>query len=295
MSTYYAAFTVFNLSEHACSIRGYPKLFALGIDRRPVQGPAGHGTGAAEGSDEPLNVPGRGSAFFNVSWPADVATQSKCGPRIVAGYRVVLPGSDLAQTVPYPNFEHCHGHDYGGALSVGVIQPSPEPVDRHLTPPPLEQAKPAVGLPGCRPSDLVVWPGIDYPGGAAAGTSYAHLEVTNLSRGSCQLSGIPRMVAVDLHGRPVGPPVGRQDSMPTATRRRRVRVARLWSHGSAVFTYSVAEVLDHGDHGCEYEYAAGFAVTLPGAAHPQFVPAPVRRCLHSVAPNGPQVSVGPIE
>lgn len=295
MSTYYAQFSVFNLSGHACSIRGYPKLFALGIDRRAVQGPARHGTGAAEGSDEPLNIPGHGSAFFNVSWPADIAAQSKCGPRIVAGYRVVLPGSDLAQTVPYPNFEHCHGPDYGGALSVGVIQPSPEPVDGHLTPPPLEQAKPAVGLPRCLPSDLVVWPGFGHPGGAAAGTSYAHLEVTNLSRHSCKLSGIPRMVAVDLRGRPVGPPVGRQDSMPITTRRRRIRVARLWSHGSAVFTYSVGEVLNYGDHGCEYEYAAGFDVILPGATHPEFVPAPVRRCLHPVAPSGPQVSVGPIE
>ena len=72
-------------------------------------------------------------------------------------------------------------------------------------------------------------------------------------------------------------------------------MARLRAHGSAVFTYSVGEVLNYGDHGCKYEYAAGFDVTLPGASRPQFVPAPVRRCLHSVAPNGPQVSVGPIE
>lgn len=147
MSTYYAKFTVFNLSEHACSIGGYPKLFALGVDGRIVQGPTRYGTGAAEGSDEPLNIPEHGSAFFRVSWPADIATRSKCGSRIVAGYRVVLPGSDLAQTIPYPNFEHCHGSGYGAGLSVGVIQPSVAPVDRHLTPPPLEQAKPAVDLP----------------------------------------------------------------------------------------------------------------------------------------------------
>lgn len=295
MSTYYARFSVFNLSEHACSIRGYPKLFALGIDRRPVQGPARHGTGAAEGSDEPLNIPGRGSAFFQVSWPADVATQSKCGSRIVAGYRVVLPGSDLAQTVPYPNFEHCNGPDYGGALSVGVIQPSPEPVDQHLTPPPLEQAKPALGLPSCRPSDLVVWQGTGYPGGAAAGTSYGNLAVTNLSERPCKLSGTPHMVAVDLSGRPVGPPVGRSRSMPTPDGGPPIRVARLGAHGSALFTFAVGEVLNYGTHGCEYEYAAGFDVTLPGSSRSQYVPAPVRRCLHSVAPNGPQVSVGPIE
>jgi Protein of unknown function (DUF4232) len=294
MSTYYAAFAIFNLSEHACSIRGYPKLFALARDGR-LQGPARHGTGAAEEAEGVTNIAGRGSASFTVSWPADVYTQARCWSRIVAGYRVVLPGSELAQTVPYPNFEHCTGPDFGDALSVGVIEPSPELRNRHLETPPLEQAKPAVGLPRCRPSDLVVWQGIDHPGGAGLGTSYGHLEVTNLSERPCKLSGIPHMVAVDLRGHPVGPPVGCRGSMPIAARRSRIRVARLPPHGSAAFTYSVAEVLNYGDHGCEYEYAAGFDVTLPGAKHPQYVPAPVRRCLHSVAPNGPQVSVGPIE
>jgi hypothetical protein len=83
--------------------------------------------------------------------------------------------------------------------------------------------------------------------------------------------------------------------MPSVDGHPRIRVARLGAHGSALFTFSVGEVLNYGDTGCEYEYAAGFDVTLPGSSRPQYVPAPVRRCLHSVAPNGPQVSVGPIE
>jgi hypothetical protein len=288
MSTYYAGFSIFNLSERACSISGYPKLFALEIGGRVAEGPASHGTGAYEASDGPINIAGRGSAAFVVSWAGDTLPSGKCGPRIVVGYRVVLPGSHLVQTVPYPNFDHC-----AGGLSVGRIEPAP---DRRLPPQPRDQgAAPSGRLPRCDPANLLVWQGFGYPGGAAAGTSYGHLEVTNLSGRSCELSGIPQMVAVDLHGRPVGPPVGRSASMPTIDGGPPVRVARLNPQGSALFTFSVGEVLNYGAHGCGYEYAAGFDVTLPGSSRPQYVPAPVRRCLRSVAPNGPQVSVGPIE
>ncbi len=116
--------------------------------------------------------------------------------------------------------------------------------------------------------------------------------MTNLSERSCELSGIPNMVAVDLHGRPVGSPVGRSASMPTIDRGPRVRVARLYPSGSALFTFSVGDALNYG---CEYKYAAGFDVALAGSSRPQYVPAPVRRCLRSFSPNGPQVSVGPIK
>jgi hypothetical protein len=293
MSTNYARFTVFNLSERACSIAGYPKLFALRPGGRPADGPAAHGTAADEASDGPINIIGRGSASFKASWPANVFPAGKCGPRIVAGYRVVLPASHLVQTVPYPNFDHCTGPGAKGTLKVGRIEPAPEPETRHLLPPPLKEAKPAERLPRCDPSDLVVWQGIDYPGGAAAGTSYGHLEVTNLSKRPCMLSGVPQMVAVDLAGRPVGPSVRRSASMPTIDGGPPIRVARLHAYESALFTFSVGEVLNYGAHGCDYEYAAGFDVTLPGASRPQYVPAPVRRCLDP--PGGRQMAVGPIE
>jgi hypothetical protein len=294
MSSYYARFTVFNLSERACSINGYPKLFALRTGGRPAEGPAADGTAAVEASEGPINIVGRGTATFKASWWANVFPPGKCGPRIVSRYRVVLPGSHLVQTVPYPNFDHCTGPGGGGTLKVGRMEPSPELATRNLAPPPLKEAKPAEHWPRCDPSDLVVWQGIDYPGGAAAGTSYGRLEVTNLSKHACKLSGVPHMVAVDLHGRPVGPPVRRVDSMPTATGDPPIRVALLYGlGGSALFTFSVGEVLNYGAHGCDFEYAAGFDVTLPGASRAQFVPAPVRRCLHP--PGGKQMAVGPIE
>jgi hypothetical protein len=297
MSTYYAAFRVFNLSEHACSIAGYPTVYALGRDGRAAEGPARQGTGSYEGPGGAVNVPGRRTASFTVSWSADVYSRpSTCGPRIVAGYRVRLPGSPLEQAVPYPNFDHCTGGGGQGTMSVGRMQPSPELSTRHLNPPPsLKEAIPAEHLSRCNLRDLVVWPGMDFPGSIGLGTSYAHLEVTNLSEQPCELSGIPHMVAVDLHGHPIGPPVGRSPSMPAVAGRSHVRQARVSPHGSAVFTYAVGEVLNYGTHGCDYEYAAGFDVTLPGESRSEYVPAPTRRCLHSVAPNGPQVSVGPIE
>jgi hypothetical protein len=294
MSGYHTSFDIFNLTDGACSIGGYPKLFAVRRGGGATEGPARHGTGAHEASEGPLNIVGRGSAAFQVSWSEDVGAAESCGPRIVQGYRVTLPGSDLVQAVPYPNFEHCMGKGGGeGSLKVGRIEPSggrsPSPQPR------LKEAKPAEHLPRCDPSDLVVWQGHNYPGGAAAGTSYGHLEVTNLGPRPCKLSGVPHMVAVDLRGRTIGPPVGRSPSMPTISGGPPIRVARLGPHRSAYFTFAVGEVLNYGTHGCEYKYAAGFDVTLPGTSHPQYVPAPVRRCLHSVAPNGPQVSVGPIE
>jgi hypothetical protein len=242
-----------------------------------------------------MNIAGRSVAAFLVSWTADVYPRGGCGPRIVTGYRVVLPGSNLSQTIPYPNFDHCTGAAARGSLSVGRIEPSPEPARPVPAPPRLEEAKPSERLPRCDPADLVVWQGLNYSGGAAAGTFYGHLAVTNLSERPCHLSGVPHAVAVDLHGRPVGPPVGRSASMPTIDGEPPIRVARLETHGSALFTFSVGEVLDYGTPGCDDEYAAGFDVTLPGSSRSQYVPAPVRRCLRSVAPNGPRVSVGPIE
>ena len=295
LSNYYTRFTVFNLSEHACSISGFPKLLALGTDRRPIEGPARHVTGAPEGPEGPVNIASRDADSFRASWSADVFPPGACRPGIVERYRVVLPGAHLVQTVPYPSFERCTGAAARGTLSVGRIEPLPEPVGRPPGPPGLEEAKPAERLPRCAASDLLVWTGLHYAGGAAAGTSYGHLEVANLSERPCELSGVPHMVAVDLRGRPVGPPVGRSDSMPTVDGRAPIRVARIGAHESALFTFSVGEVLNYGTHGCDYEYAAGFDVTLPGSSRAQYVPAPVRRCLHSVAPNGPQVSVGPIE
>jgi hypothetical protein len=292
MSTYVARFTVFNLSEHACSISGYPKIFAMRTLGRPIEVPARHGTIVVEAPDRPLNIAGRRSAAFAVTWSADISTRGRCGPRIVAGYRVVLPGSRLAQTVPYPNVEHCTGGP-GGSLAVGVIEPSPEPLTRRPMPPTLKEAEPSERLRRCDPADLIVWQGSDYPGGAAAGTSYGHLEVTNLSERPCKLAGIPHIVAIDLRGRPVGPPVRRSPSMPTVGGGPPIRVARLGPHGSALFTFSVGEVLNCGAHGCDYEYAAGFDVTLPGSTRSQFVPAPVRRCLHLA--DGKQMAVGPIE
>lgn len=40
MSTYHTRFMLFNLSERACSISGYPKLFALRVGGRVAEGPA---------------------------------------------------------------------------------------------------------------------------------------------------------------------------------------------------------------------------------------------------------------
>jgi len=69
--------------------------------------------------------------------------------------------------------------------------------------------------------------------------------------------------------------------MPIATRRGRSG-GSLRSHGSAVFTFSVGEVLNYGAHGCDYEYAAGFEVTLQALPIRDTSP---RRCADACTPS----------
>jgi Protein of unknown function (DUF4232) len=293
LSTYGTTFKVVNISEHACSASGFPKLVALGTDGRPIGGPASDGTSRKEGPPGAVTIRPNYETQFRASWSEDAYADGKCRPRTVARYRVTLPGTDLAQIVPFPYFGRCTNAAADRSFSVGRLET--EPLENHRVGAPRpEGPKPGERLPRCADSELLVWIGPHDAGGLAAGTSYGHIEVANLSDHPCTLSGIPHMVAVDLRGRSVGPPVARSKSMPT-TLGHPVGVARIGPHRSALFTYSVGDAFNYGDHGCEFEYAAGFDVTLPGAAHPQYVPAPIRRCLHSVRPNGSQVSVGPIE
>lgn len=50
------------------------------------------------------------------------------------------------------------------------------------------------------------------PPDSGAGSSFYQLEFTNLGRAACALSGYPRVVAVDGHGRQIGKPAGQEAS-----------------------------------------------------------------------------------
>ncbi|HEX4306874.1 MAG TPA: DUF4232 domain-containing protein [Solirubrobacterales bacterium] len=292
LSTYGTVFTVTNTSEHACTTFGFPRLVALGTDGRPIGGPARHGTSRKEAPPGAVTIRPNYDARFRATWTdGDLYASGRCKPRTVDRYRVTLPGTRLVQTVPFPYFGRCTNAATDRSFSVGRLETEPREDDL-VGPPRLEEARPVEGLPRCADTDLLVWDGPHHAGGLAAGTAYGRLEVANLSNRACAISGVPRMVAVDLYGPPVGPPVRQSGSPPTLGGHRPIRIARIGAHRSAIFTYSVADALAYGTHGCEFDYAAGFDVTLPGATGAQYVPAPGRRCLR---PTTRQMSVGPIE
>jgi hypothetical protein len=55
---------------------------------------------------------------------------------------------------------------------------------------------------------------VDVPGGAAAGSVYRSLQITNTSGASCVLDGYPGVSYVDAAGSQIGAPADRDPSQP---------------------------------------------------------------------------------
>jgi len=219
------------------------------------------------------------SAIFRASWEADVFGPGECRPRIVAGYRVLLPGAARRQSVLFPSFGRCTNAPTKRSFSVGRIESSRH--DRRKEGPgsPSKPSVPRPGevLPHCRPSRLLAWIGPDFGAGAAAGTSYVRIDVANLSDNACTLTGVPHVVAVDLEGRAIGSPVRRSSQMISAYRNgRHVRLAKLEPGGSARFVLAIVNPYDFGRAACGFETAAALRVTFP--AHGGLRPCPCRSC-----------------
>src|SRR5690349_757846 len=86
----------------------------------------------------------------------------------------------------------------------------------------------------CMTPQLVVW--LDTSGGgAAAGSVFYRLNFTNLSGHACTLAGYPGVSAVDLGGRQLGSPAGRNPQKPF-----RVVTIRAGGTASAVLQISQA-------------------------------------------------------
>jgi hypothetical protein len=274
LSTDYTGFTLTNISAHRCSLAGFPKLFELGTDGRPVGGAAKHRTLGSEPGRRIALARG-GTAAFKASWSADVYSRGQCRPRTIARFRVLLPGAGPAQTVPYPVFHRCTGPRGRRSFAVYPIEPSHRErfgiVDPHG-----RAALPSEGLPRCREGELEAWIGPDHSGGAGLGTDYSRIDVINLTSHACEIAGRVRLVSVDLHGRPVGAPARYGDGTAGLPK---IRVARIGPHRSGVLRYATSGYWNYGPHGCAREYAAGYDLTLPGSAHAQYVPWPNQRCL----------------
>jgi hypothetical protein len=70
-------------------------------------------------------------------------------------------------------------------------------------------------VPPCAPAKLTVRVGRN---GVAASTVYQRFQVVNRTGGTCTVSGVPRVVAVDRHGRPIGPAAIHEPDLTTMTR-----------------------------------------------------------------------------
>ena len=126
--------------------------------------------------------------------------------------------------------------------------------------------------PACASSALVVW--LDTNGDGAAGSTYYHLEFTNLSGSRCTLTGYPGVSAVDLAGRRLGSAAARDP----ATRPRTVTLA-----AGRTMT-SVLQIADAGvfsPAACRPVTAAGLRVYPPNQRRSKLIPFPFRACSRS--------------
>jgi hypothetical protein len=124
------------------------------------------------------------------------------------------------------------------------------------------------GTPKCTTSGLVMWLNAEDSG--TAGSFYYHLEFVNLSGRTCTLAGYPGVSAVNLSGRQIGSPAGREVTQ-------RPRVVTLAPGGG---TTALIRVVDVGalPASCRPVTAAGFRVYPPGQMASKVVPFPFQTC-----------------
>jgi hypothetical protein len=124
--------------------------------------------------------------------------------------------------------------------------------------------------PACATSSLVVWLNTG-SGGAAAGSTYYKLELTNLSGHACALRGYPGVSAVDLRGRQLGRAAGRNPTRPA-------RTITLAPGTSAAAVLQIADVYNYPPTTCRRTMAAGLRVYPPGQTRAKTVPFPFLAC-----------------
>jgi hypothetical protein len=123
-------------------------------------------------------------------------------------------------------------------------------------------------VPRCSTAGLVIWLNAEDSG--ALGSFYFKLEFANLSGRTCTLAGYPGVSAVDLRGRQIGSPAGREVAGTPG-------VVTLAPEAEAT---ALIHVVDVGvlPGSCHQTAAAGFRVYPPGERAAKIVPFPFRTC-----------------
>jgi len=111
-------------------------------------------------------------------------------------------------------------------------------------------------------------------GGAAAGSVFYNLDSTNLSPHACTLAGYPGVSAVDLAGRRLGSPAGRNPQAP-------LRVVTLRPENTATAVLQISQAANFSPGACHRVMAAGLRVYAPGAFRSKIVPIPFPACSRS--------------
>jgi Protein of unknown function (DUF4232) len=125
--TQYTAYVITNLSGQTCTVSGYPRIVALGLDGRPVGGPAPASAflpHTGRKGPRTVTIARDGTANFLVE-SSDVDPLGRvngCRPRAVARDRILLPGSRRAETMPSVVDKTCAG---GAGVAVGPIEVDP--------------------------------------------------------------------------------------------------------------------------------------------------------------------------
>jgi len=125
------------------------------------------------------------------------------------------------------------------------------------------------GTPRCKTAALVVW--LDTRAGAAAGSTYYKLKLTNLSGHACTLTGFPGVSAVDLRGRQIGPAANRDRTVTP-------RTIRLANGSTAAALLRVTNPGNYDPSVCHPVTAAGLRVYPPNAFASKVIPYPLRVC-----------------
>lgn len=128
-------------------------------------------------------------------------------------------------------------------------------------------------LPRCKASGLAVW--LNTEANNAAGSSFYHLEFTNLRNRTCVLKGYPEVAAVNLADQRLGSLASREFARP--------RAVRIAPEGSATAVLRIARAGNYSRNECHPTMAAGLRVFPPGQTGSRIVSYPFPACAKSGA------------
>jgi hypothetical protein len=134
----------------------------------------------------------------------------------------------------------------------------------------LSSAGGASTAPRCTTGKLVVWL-LTPRGGAAAGSTYHKVALTNLSGHACALLGYPGVSAVNLAGHQLGRAASRDPAVAP-------HVVTLGNGATAVAVLQVVDAFNFSNSACHRVTAAGLRVYPPGARAAKVVPFPFTAC-----------------